>query len=198
MKIIGITGPIASGKNEVCRILRHRGAYILDVDEIGYRLLQSDTAIKRKLVKLLGPSIISRNHNLNRHLLANIVFKDRSKLRKLEKMIHPSMVREVKKELLRVKGHRVVGSRDKQSYVVINAAILKRMKLDKLCDEIWVVLAKKEIRLKRLLKKGLTKKTALARMRAQPSEREYRKIANKIILNNKDVVSLRKQLQQVN
>jgi len=186
-KIIGLTGPIASGKNEVAKILRSRGAYIIDADKIGHSLLKSK-AIKKRLVKTFGKRILDSKGKVARKKLGDIVFNDPKLLKKLNKIIHPVM----KKEIIRESCKPSAVSR---KLIVINAAVLKEMGLISFVDEVWVVLAPKKKRLKWLMKKGVSRQRAFARIRSQMSDREYLKIADRIIRNN---VTARKLKEKVN
>jgi len=77
---------------------------------------------------------------------------------------------------------------------VINAAVLKEIGLIKHVDEVWLVTALPQQRLKRLLKKGLSKKAANARVRAQAGQKDYLKIADEIIKNDGTLAALKKQV----
>ncbi|MFH0886943.1 MAG: dephospho-CoA kinase [bacterium] len=187
MKIIGLTGPIASGKNEISKALRRSGAWIIDVDKVGHWISRPGTLVYRKIVKTFGKSVLAANRHLNRNRLGKLVFGHPQAMKKLGSIMHGAMVKEVKKWVRRFQGP---DARGQKKVVVINAAVLHEMKLDRLCDEVWVVLASKKSRLQRLLKKGLSKKDALLRIRSQMSDKGYRKIADKIIVNDGGKVKL--------
>ncbi|MFH1361170.1 MAG: dephospho-CoA kinase, partial [bacterium] len=148
-QIIGLTGPIASGKNEVAKILKKFGAEVIDVDQEAHDLYPFGAAKRKKL--------------------AEVVFHDKKKLQELNRIVHPKLRQKVieRSRLL------VVSCK----LLVINAAVLKEIGLISLCDEVWTVMAKRETRLKRLLKKGLVRQSAIARLRSQMSQKEYLKLA---------------------
>ena len=156
-QIIGLTGPIASGKNEVAKILAKFGALVIDVDEEAH--------------KLMGLTRIERKK------LAKEVFADKKKLKALNKLVHPKLKKKIAEKLK---------SRKAGKLIVINAAVLKEIGLISLCDEVWVVMAPKKTRLARLMKKGLAKSDALARMNSQMSEKAYLKLAD-VVIGNRDV-----------
>jgi dephospho-CoA kinase len=176
-KIIGLTGPIASGKSSVAKVLRRRGAYVIDVDEIGHLLLTPQSDVWRELVKTFGSKILMAGGKVNKRKLSQIVFSNSKLLKKLNSIMHPRMRREILSE---VRGAR----REKYKLIVINAAVLKEIGLTPFVDEVWVVLSSKKKRLSRLLKLGFSKEEALKRIKAQMADRGYRKIADKVIENN--------------
>ena len=87
--IIGLTGPIASGKNEAAKILNSWGGYIIDADKIGHLILNSH---KDEIVSMFGKNIISDDGSIGRAKLATIVFSDKKKLNKLNSFAHPKIL----------------------------------------------------------------------------------------------------------
>jgi dephospho-CoA kinase len=185
-KIIGLTGPIGSGKNEVCRILRRRGAFVIDADEIGHKLLVPQSDIWRKLVTAFGSRILQQGGKVNRRRLGEMVFEDPKLLKKLNEIMHPVMKETIAAQIS-----------NPQSLTIINAAVLKEMGLISFVDEVWVVLADKKKRLDRLVKKGLKKEQALVRIKAQRSDREFISIADEVIKNDGTIQSLKKKILEL-
>ena len=171
--IIGITGPIACGKNEVCRIMQRYGAYVIDVDRVGHEVLKQRPLLKR-LIAAFGDKILGRGGQINRRSLGAIVFGNKKLLAKLNRVSHPAILNDVAKK---------IKNTDKKR-VVINAAVLKEIGLSKYCDQIWLVASSRPNRIKRLLNKGLGNKEILSRIRSQRTFADYRKEADLIINNN--------------
>jgi dephospho-CoA kinase len=188
MKIIGLTGPIASGKNEVCRILQKRGAFIIDADKVAHELYSRGSRVTSQLVKEFGENIFNRKGEIDRKKLGEIVFSDNRKLKALNRIVHPYL----KKEIIKIAEPRAAQS----ALIVINAAVLKEIGLLYYVDEVWVVMALKNIRLKRLMKAGLNKEQAQARLRSQISRKEYLEIADLVIENNSDLKALKGKIQK--
>lgn len=186
-KIIGLTGPIASGKNEVAKILRRRGACVIDADEIGHELLTPQSDIWKSLLKEFGSKILLPEGKVSRKKLGRLAFSDPKMLKKLNKIMHPVMRERIKSKIQM--------TNDKQcKIIVVNAAVLKEMGLIPLVDEVWVVLADKKKRLNRLVKKGYEKNHAAAMIKSQMADGEYSKIADTVIRNNGTKVSLKRQV----
>ncbi|AJG41290.1 dephospho-CoA kinase [Thermotoga sp. RQ7] len=128
--VIGVTGKIGTGKTTVCEVLkRDYGAHMVNVDRIGHEVLEE---VKERLVELFGESILE-DGKVSRKKLGEIVFGSEEKLKKLEQLVHP---------LMRKKVEDIVKKRS--GLVVIEAALLRRMKLDALCDHIITVVAEEK------------------------------------------------------
>ncbi len=124
--ILGITGKYCSGKSTVARIFVAHGWYEIDVDRLGYAALDKRAAA---VTTRFGREVVDDSGTVDRRKLGDIVFKDKEALEDLESIIHPEMVRLCEKEI------RECG----RDSIIINAAILHKMGLDRLCDAIlWV------------------------------------------------------------
>jgi len=165
-QIIGLTGPIASGKNEVAKILAKFGALVIDVDQEAHKLMGLTRGERKKL--------------------ANEVFFNKTKLKALNKLVHPKLKKKIAEKLK---------SRKAEKLIVINAAVLKEIGLIEFCDEVWVVMAPKKTRLARLEEKGLLKNDALARISSQMNQKAYLKLADAVISNDGTKKELNDQVQ---
>jgi dephospho-CoA kinase len=181
--IIGITGRIASGKNEVSTILCDEFSYnVIDVDLIGHKLLK-DKFTKDKIIKIFGNKVLHEN-DINRKQLANIVFSDKKHLKKLNEIMHPEILKTVNKIT------------NQKNNVIINAAILCEIGLDQLCSNIIVVDSTDDSVIKRLHNKGFNKKDALVRIESQKTREEYNKLGY-VITNNSDLKTLKQQTIEI-
>ncbi|MCD6552294.1 dephospho-CoA kinase [Thermotoga sp.] len=170
--VIGVTGKIGTGKTTVCEILkRDYGAYVVNVDEIGHEILEE---VKEKLVELFGESVLE-DGKVIRKKLGEIVFRSEEKLRKLERLVHP---------LMRKKVENIV--KERSGLVVIEAALLRRMKLDTLCDHVITVVAKE----KKIVERN---KFARERLKFQKDV-----IPQGIVIpNNSSIADLEKKVREV-
>lgn len=188
--VIGLTGPIASGKNTAAKMFARRGALVIDADKIGHQVIAPQTKAWHGIVKFFGSKVLNRGGVINRKKLAKIVFSDPAALRKLNSITHPE-IRRVISEKIRA------GKLAKKKYIVVNAAILKEMKLLPLVDKVVAVSAGEKMRVKRLIRSGLTKQEAAARIRSQAGISGYRKIADFVIENNKKIDDLKKNVKRM-
>ncbi len=185
--IIGVTGPIASGKNEVCDVFRDLGAGVIDADSIGHYVIKPKKKAYRLLAAHFGKKILSKNGAINRKALGDIVFAEPSALKFLDRTVHPEILKETRS--------RIIGSEKK--IVVVNAALIYEMKMTKMMDVVICVLAPRKTRVDRLIKKGLSKKDALLRISTQRSDAFYRRISDKVIINTAGLKELRRKAAQI-
>jgi dephospho-CoA kinase len=151
-----VTGPYCAGKDTVVSILRDESFTEIDVDRVGHQILEAGE-VKEELRKSFGAAIFSGTGAVDRRVLGRRVFDDKGELRKLEAIVHPPMVAEVERTLMRLEGQ-----------VVINAAVLFRMGLQRFCDAVICVEAPFFERLQRARQRdGAGLVQVLRRMRAQ-------------------------------
>lgn len=98
MKIIGITGGIATGKSTLCQWIKTNTKFpILDADKLSHEILESNLSVKKKLKEIFGTSIFSDSlcTQIDRHLLGKIIFSDKKKKKLLESIMHPIIKRKL-------------------------------------------------------------------------------------------------------
>jgi dephospho-CoA kinase len=127
--VLGVTGKYCSGKNALVSFLKDRGFSEIDVDGVGHRILEGD-GVKAELRRHFGPDIFDQAGAIDRRALGQRVFRDSRELRELEAIVHQPMVADVEATLKRMSGP-----------VVINAAVLFRMGLQRLCEAVICVRA---------------------------------------------------------
>ncbi len=187
--IIGVTGGIGSGKSTVSSILKEFGAFIIDADVISRQVVMPGEKALIELTEEFGSDILDDWGQLNRKMLADIVFNDKKKLLVLNDIVHKYVAKRIKddvEEQLKIN----------TKIIVIDAPIpIKNGFLD-LCDEVWTVAASMEIRIKRIMQRnGMTYEEAVSRIESQIREDEYLKIADTVIYNNGDITDLKKRVE---
>ena len=188
--IIGLTGPIASGKNAVARMFSRRTSVIIDADRIGHQVMVPQTRVWHEIVKAFGSRVLNRGGAVNRRKLASAAFSSPSALNKLNRITHP----EIKKIIIgMVRGSKLA----KKEFIVINAAVLEKMKLLPLVDKVIVVLADEKKRMGRLRRSGLSRADAAARIRSQEKDPAYRKTADFVIMNKGTINDLKKKVKRI-
>lgn len=155
--VIGLTGPIASGKSTVAEYLRDRGAHVVDADRVYRSLLVPGSELARRIVARFGPAVITANGDIDRSALADLVFQDAEALADLDKITHPIVVDEI----------RTVIDRSTAPVVVVEAIKLGQSGLASDIDSLWLVTADEATRLQRLMKRaGMDETKARARIAA--------------------------------
>src|SRR3989344_9206062 len=141
MKIIGLTGGVASRKNYVAEIFAQKGAGIFDADKEGHRLLDSDKSTISKVKKIFPESFIKEE--IDRKILGKIVFADEKKLKILERIIHPQVRKNYQKFLQDCR-------KKKTNLVVLNIPLLLETKGYKY-DYVVAIIAQKYLCKERFL-----------------------------------------------
>lgn len=142
--VIGITGPAGSGKSTVSKIIKNiygDKASIIDVDRLGHEVL-TYFFIKEKLKENFGEEIFDDDNNISRSKLGEIVFSNKEKLELLNKIVHPEILKKTEQILKEIS--------NKNDIIIVDAALLFKIGLDKLCDKIIYVDAPEELRIERL------------------------------------------------
>lgn len=190
--LIGVTGQIGSGKSEVARLLKERGALVIDADVIGKKVTGSPQVLK-KLVKLWGERVSAPSGKLRAAEVARIVFSDKSgrALKRLNKLVHPEIIAEISRRIKSSQRSRPLRS------IVLDAALLPDWPALRNLDLIILVSARSEIRLRRLAKRGLSPADARLRIRTQRPLADYRRISDVIISNNSSRRELRARVNRL-
>ncbi|MFH1225158.1 MAG: dephospho-CoA kinase [Candidatus Diapherotrites archaeon] len=179
MIAIGITGGIACGKSTVARMFRTLGAELIDADEI-VRSLYRKPAVAAKIKKAFGSGAVSarggknagaRRETVNRRFLTDLVFSDARKRGRLNAIVHPLVVRELKKRI----------AKSRTRVVVVDLPLLFEANLSKMFDFVIVVRAGRKPQFARLRARGLSPKEANSRILSQMPLREKVKLADFVI-----------------
>jgi len=186
--ILGLTGSFGSGKTTVARIFRSLGAKIIDADKIAHRLIKRRTKIYKKIIDTFGKDILKKNRAIDRDKLARIVFNNKLLLTRLNRIMHPEVIRVMKEE--------IETSREKE--IILDAPLLIEAGLEKIADKLIVVTITREKQIERIYKKtGLNRLDILKRIEAQISQNVKSRFANFIIDNSGKIENTKKQVKQI-
>ena len=171
MLVVGLTGGIATGKSTVAQMFKRCGSIIIDADQLARNVVRPGKPAWREIVKTFGKGVVNRDRSIKRHVLADIVFHNRRKLRALEHIIHPRVAREQQRLARRI------AERSPHAVVVYEVPLLFESGADKRVDTIVVVSADRETQIARLKQRnGLNRNEALRRIRNQmPLARKVRR-----------------------
>lgn len=173
---IGITGGIGSGKSIICKIFSCLGIPVYDADTRAKWLTNNDTEIRRKVTALLGPESFTTNGFYNKSFVASVVFKDEDLLKKLNAIIHPVVMKDTEKWVL---------DKLQETYVIKEAAIMKRAGDGNSLDYVIVVQAPVELRIKRILYRDQrSEEETRSIIERQISDEERNNIADFMISND--------------
>ena len=184
--IIGITGGIASGKTEVAKVFWKKGAVIISGDEIGKEVVEKNPAVLKKLVRTFGKEILNSKGKLNRRKLGEIAFASEKNKEKLNRIVHPYLLRELELGITKFRRAQKSGK-----ILVVDAALIVEWKLYKKLDKLILVTLPKGKRLTRLRKLGFSKIEASDRIKRQLTDSQRKKYADFIIYNKGSLKELR-------
>lgn len=188
--IIGLTGSIGAGKTEVARILASLGCFVVHSDDLARESLR-DPTIKRRIIDEWGGAIVDpATGEIDRSLLAHIVFRDPAQRRTLESITHP-WIEARRRELFAAAPANALA-------LVIDAPLLIEAGVDEQCDAVILVDADRSLRLARLrASRGWDEAELARREQSQLPLDQKRKRADDVIINNGDLAGLRDQVQTV-
>ncbi len=132
VKVIGITGGIASGKSTIAEILRSLGANVIDADKICHQLINTKEIVQQ-ITKKWGDHIQNKYGEIERCALAKIVFSDKKEISALNKIIHPEVIKHIRSRITKLKNEATTKA------IVLDAALLVESNLVKVCDIIIFV-----------------------------------------------------------
>lgn len=187
--VIGLTGNIATGKSTVLNYLARLGAFIIDADKLAHQALAPDGPAYRAVVAEFGPAILNDDGTVNRKALGQIVFTNADLLNKLEQIVHPAVF-DMTLELV---------ESAPSSVIVLEAVkLLEAGPMFRQCDEIWVVTARPEVQLQRLMEtRGMDEATARQRMGMQSPQAAKINQADRVIDNSGTLEELYAQLDAI-
>jgi dephospho-CoA kinase len=174
MKIVGLTGGIGSGKTTVLQFFKEIGATTYIADVAAKKLMNTNKDLKHQIIKIFGEHVY-KNDALDRKYLAKIVFEDASKLKELNKIVHPKVKEHFKKFIQKCTNN----------IIVYESAILFESGSDTFCDCVITVIADYKAKIKRLnLRDGFSEAEIKARMQHQSKDIYKIEKANFVIKNN--------------
>ena len=176
MILVGLTGGVATGKSTVAKMFKQCGAIIIDADQLARNVVKPGKSAWREIVTLFGKTVLNPDRSLDRQALGSIVFRNRTKRRQLERIIHPRVAREQKRLVRRI------AKRKPHAVVIYEVPLLFEAGVDKRVDKTIVVTANRETQVARLKKRNsLSRAEAIRRIQAQMSLSKKVRMADIVI-----------------
>jgi dephospho-CoA kinase len=184
---IALTGGIGSGKSSVARLLADHGAVIVDADAIAREIVEPGQPALAEIVEAFGPDMVTTDGALDRQRLASIVFGDADALARLNAITHPRIAQ---------RSAELLSAAPEDAVVVYDMPLLVEQGANALLawDHIVVVDCPDELRLERLVARGVNADDARRRMGAQVSREDRLAVADAVIDNSGDVRHLHEQV----
>ena len=177
--IIGVTGGSGCGKSSVSRYLESKGLFVIDADKTAREVVEAGKPALKEITEHFGTDVLNDDGTLNRRKLASIVFTDSAELNALNSITHKYIYESIQKS--------INDNKDKFGEFIIDAAVMDKSGVGNMCDCIVVVLAERQLRIKRIMERdNLTETQAMQRIDMQQSDKEYISQADFILYNNAD------------
>jgi dephospho-CoA kinase len=191
MFVVGLTGGIGSGKSTFAALLVEKGAQVIDADQLGHDALNPGEPSWDAIVETFGSRVLAEGSlEIDRSLLADIVFDDEEKLAALNQIVHPVIFDKVADRLDSLRGSDAI--------VILDAALILEMGFDRSCDLVLVVTAPEELRAHRLRRdRRMTTSDIQARMRRQMSTEERVQRADIVVENSGTLEDLAGEAQRI-
>jgi dephospho-CoA kinase len=190
MLLVGLTGGIGAGKSTVAELLVRRGAVVVDADVVARAVVEPGEPAFDQLVERFGTGVVGADGRLDRAGLAAVAFADDESRAALEAITHPAINAEFLKR---------VNAAPAGAIVVCDVPLLAESALARArgYEVVIVVEAPRELRLDRLEERGLTRADAEARMAAQATDEQRRKLATYVVDNGGDRAHLDEQIARI-
>ena len=189
-KIIGITGGIASGKSTVTEFLRQKGFQVVDADAVVHQLQKPGGRLYQVLVEHFGEKVLLENGELNRPLLASLIFSNPEE-QEWSKRTQGEIIRE---ELAALRNQFA----QTEALFFMDIPLLFEQDYASWFDETWLVYVNRDVQLERLMKRDqISKEAAESRLNSQwPLERKI-SLASHSLDNNGNQEQLIAQVVQL-
>ena len=188
VRIIGITGGIASGKSTVTDFLKQQGYQVIDADQVVHELQEPGERLYQALLSAFGPAILQEDGRLDRPKLGAMIFGN------------PELLAQSSQIQNQIIHEELAGRRDlleeMEDIFFMDLPLLFELQYEDWFDQIWLVDVTEETQLSRLMtRNGLSQEEAEKRIAAQLSLREKRKRADVLIDNNGPREATRQQIR---
>lgn len=180
---IAITGSIGSGKSACSAYLRTLGYTVFDTDKMVHAYYEPDGKAYKELIDTFGTEILDDNKNVDRKVLAGIVFQDQVKLDQLEGILYPHLAQEI------------LETNDSYDYIFYEVPVLFESGFEIYFDTTVMIDIDEDIALERLQGRGMALDDVKRRLKFQMSPQEKRDRADVIIENNSTVKAFHDKIE---
>jgi dephospho-CoA kinase len=191
VKVIGLTGGIASGKSTVTNMLQEKGFTVIDADVAARQVVKVGEPAYHQIIKEFGEQIMQSDLTIDRAKLGAIIFHDESKRKQLNAIVHPA----VRREMLLQKEK---AEQDGKNTVFMDIPLLYESELTWMVEKVMVVFVDQDTQLRRLMKRNdLTEEEAHARIHSQLPLSVKAERADIVIDNNETIEKTKDQVEEI-
>lgn len=186
---IGITGGLGSGKSEVTAFFKQKGARVFDADLEAKLILLHSEGVQKAVIAAFGDTVLNEVGELDFQRLARHAFANSDRQRQLNEIMHPEVIRAADKAM-------ILAKQDGVEMFILDAPLLFEAKLEEYLDLTVVVIADRQVRIKRALERGnLTEEDILRRIQLQMPDKEKLARADLVVTNNGTLEQLQAELE---
>jgi dephospho-CoA kinase len=187
--LVGITGGIGSGKSLVSKMLIENGFPVLDADSISKELVNSDPKIKSSLIREFGQSTYEEN-KLNTKYLSDQVFGDEKKLKTLNSITHPIIIKKIEE----LSAELAINNK----IVFVESALIFEADFEDIFDYLILIYTEKDKRIERVIERDkISRKDVEKRIDSQITDDEKKGLVDFVIQNNSTIDELKKKIDFV-
>ncbi len=191
MKIIGLTGGIATGKSTVAKLFRRVGFHVIEADNVYKELSKPGNVLYNKLIAEFSTSIVGMNYEIDWKKLGTMVFSDEKLRERLNMITHPAVREEIDRLVQ-------IGREAQEDFVVLEIPLLFETGYQSFCDLVILVKTDRETQIRRLTARDrIDREAAIQRIDAQMPMEEKVRLANFVIDNSADLIKTEKQFYQI-
>jgi dephospho-CoA kinase len=191
MIIVGLTGNVGTGKSTVTNFFRELGAYTIDWDELARKVTRPHSKAWKEIVDYFARDILNDDLTVDRQKLADVVFSDKTKLTKLNQIVHPEVFKEDERITNEIRRH------DPDALIIKDIPLLFELTHPIVLDKIVVVSASEQTQLRRLEQKGMSREDAQNRMKSQLPLRKKIKSADFVIDNDGPPEETKRRVEEI-
>ncbi len=186
--IVGLTGGTGTGKTSISKFFADAGFKIIDYDKVTREIYTKDSECLNEIVAAFGSKILNDDGTLNRRALGEIVFADKSSLDILNKIVYKYIISHTKDVL----------NRFKNEYLLLDAPTLFESGLNQNCDFIVGVVARKDLKIKRVSQRdGLEPQRVADRINSQMSDDFFKQNCDFLIENSGTLLELEQKTKEI-
>ena len=173
---IGVTGGIGSGKTSVCRVFNVLGIPVFSADQEAKEIMDTDHSIINGIISFTGRDMYASGL-LDRSMLASLIFKDQTLLKKINSLVHPAVFDNFQKWT----------DRQTAPYVIMEAAILFESGASKIVDRVVTVVAPAEERITRVIRRNkLSREQVIDRINNQIEDKSRSEMSDYVVQNSEN------------
>lgn len=183
--VVGLTGGIGSGKSTVSKLFEDLGITVIDTDVISRKLTEVNGIAINKIRENFGEAYTNSIEGIDRAKMRELIFSDKEARNKLEKILHPLILNEVKTQIEKVS----------DNYIIVVVPLLFEIDdYQNIVDRTLVVDCDERQQLIRTMARSqLSEEKVKAIMATQMTRQQRLQQADDVIANNDDIDSLKKQ-----